>query len=80
MPHSYYVNKKAYHQQPTSINNPRLSDLPLLSVEQYEEIIFKRPTMIDGIAKMMNLAMVHQKCNDHFIISDDFVSGGNTRL
>ncbi|MBD1225990.1 hypothetical protein [Xenorhabdus griffiniae] len=78
MPHSYCISKKAYHQQPTNLDNPRLSDLPLLSVEQYEEIIFKRPMMIDGIANMMNLAMVYQKCNKRFITNDNFVSGGNT--
>ncbi|PHM28333.1 hypothetical protein [Xenorhabdus innexi] len=77
MPHSYYISEKTSHQQLININNPRLADLPLLSIEQYEKIIIKRPTMIDGIAKMLNLAMVHQKSNTDRS-NNNLVSGGNT--
>ncbi|MBC8947033.1 hypothetical protein [Xenorhabdus indica] len=78
MPHSYYISEKAHNQQFININNPRLADLPLLSIEQYEKIIFKRPTMIDGIAQMLNLAMVYQKPNNNLSTNNELVSGGNT--
>ncbi|CCW28964.1 hypothetical protein ABLA30_22335 [Xenorhabdus nematophila] len=78
MPHSYYISEKSHHQQFININNPRLADLPLLSIAQYEEIIIKRPTMIDGIAKMLNLAMVYQKSNSDQSNNNNLVSGGNT--
>ncbi|CDM91149.1 hypothetical protein KKI90_01580 [Xenorhabdus bovienii] len=65
MSHIDYTNEQTQYQQSINTLNPRLSDLPLLNIEQYELILQKHPKMIDGIAKMLSLVMAQKKYSIH---------------
>ncbi|MDC9612921.1 hypothetical protein PSI19_03285 [Xenorhabdus khoisanae] len=65
MSHVNYTNNQTHYQQPINTLNPRLSDLPLLNIEQYENILQKYPQLVDGIAKMLNLVMAQKKYSRH---------------